>query len=214
MKAAGRTATALSPITVTASTSSRSAGGKHDYFSEADYFWPDPKNPDGPYIQRDGMSNPNNFVDHRRFLIRLSLQVPELTAAWRITGEQRYAAHAVRHLRAWFIDPATRMNPNLQYSQASAVHPKQEELAASPGRDIRQGMADAPLRAAVCGTRVRPCRLYRHLRPHAEAWFSVRYRESPDASCTGGRACWTDSGAWLPGLQTEERPGDFSPRSG
>jgi hypothetical protein len=30
------------PITITAETSSRSAGGKHDFFSEADYFWPDP----------------------------------------------------------------------------------------------------------------------------------------------------------------------------
>ena len=106
------------PITITASASTRSAGGKHDYFSEADYFWRDPKNPDGPYIQRDGMSNPSNFVGHRRLLMRLSLQVPALTAAWRITGEQRYAGHAARHLRAWFIDPATRMNPNLQYAQA------------------------------------------------------------------------------------------------
>jgi hypothetical protein len=106
------------PITITASTSSRSAGGKHDYFSEADYYWPDPKNPDGPYLKRDGFSNPGNFIDHRRFLMRLSLQVPALTAAWRITSQQRYAAHAAHHLRAWFINPATRMNPNLQYAQA------------------------------------------------------------------------------------------------
>ena len=54
------------PITVTASRSSRSAGGPHDFFSEGDYWWPDPVNPDGPYIQRDGMSNPGNFTDHRR----------------------------------------------------------------------------------------------------------------------------------------------------
>src|SRR5689334_714885 len=53
------------PITVTASQSPRSAGGLHDFFSEGDYWWPDPSNPDGPYIQRDGMSNPANFDDHR-----------------------------------------------------------------------------------------------------------------------------------------------------
>ena len=64
------------PVTVTASGSPRSAGGKHDYFSEGDYWWPDPKKPDGPYIQRDGMSNPDNFNDHRLALIRLSLIVP------------------------------------------------------------------------------------------------------------------------------------------
>jgi hypothetical protein len=105
-------------MTVTASSSDRSAGGKHDFFSEGDYWWPDPKNPGGPYVQRDGMSNPDNFVDHRRYLMRLSLQVPALAAAWVITKEQRYAAHAARHLNAWFVDKDTRMNPNLQYSQA------------------------------------------------------------------------------------------------
>jgi hypothetical protein len=107
-----------SPLTVTASTNGRSPGGKHDYFSDGDYFWPDPENPYGPYIALDGMSNPNNFVEHRHFLMRLSLQVPALTAAWQITGQQRYAEHAARHLRAWFIDESTRMNPNLQYAQA------------------------------------------------------------------------------------------------
>jgi len=46
------------PITVTAAASRRSSGGRHDFFSEGDYWWPDPKSPDGPYIQRDGMTNP------------------------------------------------------------------------------------------------------------------------------------------------------------
>jgi Alginate lyase len=106
------------PITITASTSSRSAGGLHDFFSEGDYWWPDPQNPDAPYIQRDGMSNPNNFTDHRRYLMRLSVQVPALVAAWRLTKDPRYAKLAARHLRAWFIDDSTRMSPNLQYAQA------------------------------------------------------------------------------------------------
>ena len=65
------------PITITASSSPRSAGGLHDFFSEGDYWWPDPNNPGGPYIQRDGMSNPDNFVDHRRYLMRLSIQAVE-----------------------------------------------------------------------------------------------------------------------------------------
>lgn len=106
------------PITITASGSPRSAGGHHDFFSEGDYWWPDPQNPDGPYIQRDGMTNPNNFVDHRRYLMRLSVQVPALVAAWKLTKDERYAKHAVKHLRAWFIDEKTRMNPNLQFAQA------------------------------------------------------------------------------------------------
>jgi len=106
------------PITITASSSPRSAGGLHDFFSEADYWWPDPNDPNGPYVQRDGMSNPNNFVEHRRALMRLSVQVPALVAAWKLTKNKRYAEHAVLHLRAWFIDGQTRMNPNLQYAQA------------------------------------------------------------------------------------------------
>jgi Alginate lyase len=106
------------PITVTVASSPRSAGGKHDYFSEGDYWWPDPINPGGPYIQRDGMSNPDNFNDHRLALIRLSLIVPSLAAAYQLTHDRRYADHAARHLRAWFIDDATRMNANLQYAQA------------------------------------------------------------------------------------------------
>src|SRR6266498_2953134 len=104
------------PITITASSSPRSAGGRHDFFSEGDYWWPDPANPDGPYIQRDGMSNPDNFVDHRRALMRLSVQVPALVAAWKLTRDKRYATKAGEHLRAWFIDERTRMSPNLQYA--------------------------------------------------------------------------------------------------
>jgi len=106
------------PLTITSATSSRSAGGPHDYFSEGDYWWPDPNNPGGPYIQRDGMSNPDNFNDHRRYLMRLSVQVPALVAAWKLTKDPRYAKHATEHLRAWFVDERTHMNPHLRYAQA------------------------------------------------------------------------------------------------
>lgn len=106
------------PITITASSSPRSAGGKHDYFSEGDYWWPDPRDPSGPYVQRDGMSNPDNFTDHRHALIRIGVQVPALTATWILTHDRRYTNHAAEHLRAWFLDPATLMNPSLQYAQA------------------------------------------------------------------------------------------------
>jgi Alginate lyase len=106
------------PITVTASQSPRSKGGPHDYFSEGDYWWPDEKNPSGPYIRRDGFTNPANFDDHRKAMVRLSLIVPALAAAWELTGDKKYADHASRHLRAWFVDPATKMNANLEYAQA------------------------------------------------------------------------------------------------
>jgi hypothetical protein len=106
------------PVTITASTSPRSPGGPHDYFSEGDYWWPDPAHPGGPYIQRDGFSNPANFNAHREALIRLSVQTPTLVAAWMLTGNPRYASHAADHLRAWFMTPETRMNPDLEHAQA------------------------------------------------------------------------------------------------
>ena len=106
------------PVTITTFRAERSAGGPHDYYSEADYFWPDPADPSGPYINRDGITNPDNFVAHRHALIHFSMQMPTLTAAWLLRRHKSYAQHAARHLRAWFLDPATRMNPNLQYAQA------------------------------------------------------------------------------------------------
>jgi len=106
------------PVTVTAARSERSQGGVHDYFSEGDYWWPDAKNPGGPYVRRDGYSNPANFNAHREAMIRLSLMVPTLAAAWVLTKKKRYADAAGVHLRAWFVDAATKMNPNLEYAQA------------------------------------------------------------------------------------------------
>ncbi|MGN6398854.1 MAG: alginate lyase family protein [Flavisolibacter sp.] len=106
------------PITVTAQTSPRSAGGKHDFFSEGDYWWPDPASPDSPYIQKDGMSNPDNFVAHRHAMIRFSKIIGALASAYKLTGDEKYVKQALKHCRAWFIDTATLMNPNLLYAQA------------------------------------------------------------------------------------------------
>ncbi len=103
--------------TITSFPAPDSPGGLHDFYSQADYFWPNPANPNGPYINRDGQSNPANFNGHRKAMITLSIQMPALTAAWLLTGDHRYGKHACDHLRAWFITPATRMNPNLQYAQ-------------------------------------------------------------------------------------------------
>jgi len=106
------------PVTVTASSSSRSAGTRNDFYSEGDYWWPDPAHPEGPYIQRDGLTNPENFVAHRQAMIRFSKIIGALASAYKLTGDKKYVQHAVLHLKAWFVNPGTRMNPNLQYAQA------------------------------------------------------------------------------------------------
>jgi hypothetical protein len=106
------------PQTITDFPTKRSAGSLHDFYSQADYFWPNPKDPNGQYINRDGQTNPDNFDEHRKVMVRLSIQMPALTAAWLLTGDSRYGKRACDHLHAWFVNPETRMNPNLQFAQA------------------------------------------------------------------------------------------------
>lgn len=106
------------PVTVTAASSPRSTGGKHDFFSEGDYWWPDPVSVDSPYIQKDGMTNPDNFVAHRLAMIRFSRIVGTLASAWKITHKDIYLKKVMEHCKAWFVDTATMMHPNLLYAQA------------------------------------------------------------------------------------------------
>jgi len=106
------------PQTVTASVCDRSAGGIHDFYSEGDYWWPDPAHPDGAYIRKDGETNPENFVDHRLAMIRFSKVVGSLASAYMTTGNEDYVKHAFLHIDAWFTDTTTMMNPNLLYAQA------------------------------------------------------------------------------------------------
>lgn len=106
------------PVTVTAESSPRSAGGKHDFFSEGDYWWPNPVSPDSPYVTHDGMTNPNNFTAHRYAMIRFSRIVGALASAYRLTHDTKYLQKILLHCKAWFADTATRMNPSLLYAQA------------------------------------------------------------------------------------------------
>lgn len=97
----------------------KSAGGPHDYYSNGDYWWPNPDTADGlPYIQRDGESNPDNFSAHRKLLRSMRTSVVYLAWAWHVTKDESYAAHAVEMLRQFFLDEATKMNPHLAYAQA------------------------------------------------------------------------------------------------
>ena len=108
----------LKPITVTDQVSERSTGGIHDFYSEGDYWWPNPKNPAGPYIRKDGMTNPDNFTAHREAMIRLSDISGALASAYLVTSDEKYVVALLPHLKAWFLDEATLMNPNLLYGQA------------------------------------------------------------------------------------------------
>lgn len=153
------------PRTITAIAAPRSPAGRHDYYSEGDYWWPDPANPDGPYVRRDGRSNPDKFDGHRDALIRFGRIVPMLAAAWELTRDKRFTEAAFAHLRAWFVDPATRMNPNLEHAQAI--------IGRNTGRAI--GVIDTlqiveVAQAAAAFTRA-DAPGYAALRPGVEEWF-------------------------------------------
>ena len=109
----------LEPVAITASRSKLSEGGPHDFYSNGDYWWPNPNTTNGlPYVQRDGQTNPGNFVAHRQAIRQLSDAVAALGAAYKISGDDRYARKAAELLKVFFLDDATRMKPNLQYAQA------------------------------------------------------------------------------------------------
>lgn len=93
---------------------------RHDYLSLAPYWWPDPANPKGPYIRRDGEVNPKRDTKafDRTALARMVSDADTLALAYYYTGDTRYAAKAAAVIRAWFLDPATAMNPNMNYAQA------------------------------------------------------------------------------------------------
>ncbi len=109
----------LKPPAVTDEIATNSAGGPHDFFSQADYAWPNPTNKNGlPFVGRDGESNPNVFTYHRLAMRNMKDAVAALAAAYVITGDDKYVRKANELLRVFFLDDKTKMNPNLQYAQA------------------------------------------------------------------------------------------------
>lgn len=96
------------------------SGDRHDYMSIAPYWWPNPDTPTGlPYVRRDGEVNPErDQTSDRKRLDDMVQAVKTLSMGYFLTGREEYAAQAKKLLRAWFLDPATKMNPNLIYAQA------------------------------------------------------------------------------------------------
>jgi Alginate lyase len=111
----------FTPLSVLDKPRAGASGDKHDYLSQAPYFWPDPAKPDGlPYIRKDGQRNPESGDEHSDAprLARTADAAETLSLAYFFTRDERYAAQAAKVLRVWFLNPATRMNPNFNQAQA------------------------------------------------------------------------------------------------
>ncbi|MEJ7826643.1 MAG: alginate lyase family protein, partial [Segetibacter sp.] len=108
------------PFSVTFQKRKLPPGGDiHDYMSQAPYWWPDSSKPDGkPYIRKDGRINPERDLSKDRGqMVYMSSNARQLALAYYFTGNEQYVKKAADLLRVWFIDTATRMNPNLNFGQ-------------------------------------------------------------------------------------------------
>jgi hypothetical protein len=129
--------------TVTDKALTPSSGDKHDYMSIGAYWWPDNKKPDGkPWIRKDGQVNPatkNDQTDAERFA-KFTSTAHTLALAGFMSGDNKYNVQAARLLKAWFIDPDTKMNPHLKYAQSI------------PGKE--DGRAEGVLDGRLLATRI------------------------------------------------------------
>lgn len=108
------------PYSVTYKSKTPPSGDKHDYMSVGPYWWPDSSKSDGlPYIRKDGQVNPERYsIKDADFHNSLCEDVYLLGIAWYFTDNEKYARQADKLLKVWFLDPETKMNPNLNFGQA------------------------------------------------------------------------------------------------
>lgn len=110
----------MQPVSVMFKQRTPPSGNKHDYMSQAPYFWYDSSKPNGlPYKSLDGQRNPEIYkITDRTYIGKLETASQTLALAWYFTGEEKYAAKAAELLRRWFLEDSSRMNPHLEYGQA------------------------------------------------------------------------------------------------
>lgn len=108
----------LTPVSVMDKQAVAASGDKHDYYSQARYWFADPTKVDGlPYIRKDGVNNPDIKALDREPLAKMGRSVSILALAYYLSNQQQYADKAWQLLRVWYLDKKTRMNPHMNYGQ-------------------------------------------------------------------------------------------------
>ncbi|GIP34343.1 alginate lyase family protein [Paenibacillus sp. J2TS4] len=154
------------PMHITDAVAPMSEGGIHDYYSNGDYWWPNPDTPDGlPYVRRDGESNPGSFNEHRQILRSLRTNVAHLAAGYVVTNEENFAERAILLLKQFFLDEETRMNPHLLYAQAIPG------ICSGRGIGIIDTLHLIDVPAAVAKLRVSPA-MTEEISSGLKRWFS------------------------------------------
>jgi hypothetical protein len=109
------------PWSVMDKTTVGASGDKHDFYGIGIYLWPDPTKPNGlPYVSLDGQTNPETqgpAYDDNRFQT-MQRCVEQMGFAYYFTQNQKYAQKIDTVVKVWFLNPATKMNPNMNYAQA------------------------------------------------------------------------------------------------
>jgi hypothetical protein len=115
---------------VVAKTTVAPSGDPQDYWHPAPYWWPNPATKDGlPFLRRDGERVPGTQFGEvdavkydRSSLQQLIDEVTMCALTAQFVDHPQVLERARQLLHTWFIDPATRMNPHLMYSQVRRGH--------------------------------------------------------------------------------------------
>lgn len=106
------------PVSVMDKQKTAVSGDKHDYMSQARYYWPNPKKANGlPYISLDGQSNPEIYELDRERLGEMTSRIVTLSLTWFFSRDERYAIKAREQIYTWFFNKETLMNPHFKYAQ-------------------------------------------------------------------------------------------------
>lgn len=197
------------PFSVTHKEKLAPSGDKHDYASYSRYWWPDPNQEDGlPYIRRDGETNPdsqNLKTSDRPRIGALGLNAETLGLAYYFTGEERYAEKVAQLLRVWFLDPETRMNPNVNHAQCRPGHNEGTKSGILDGRLMTSALEGSLL---ITGSSALSDAERKGLKDWAGEyfhWLTTNEMALEEAASNNNHGCYYDAQAMYFAIYSGER---------